>query len=72
MPHVELQCHERAFDFFRGKVGINVDWVKLQVYGKDCVPEEFPEDVKSLAAILDRLPRRGGLPRRVAPGEKNM
>ena len=49
MPRVELPTHERAFDFFRSQVGTNVDWVKLQVYGKDCVPEEFPAD------LLDRL-----------------
>ena len=55
MSHAEQKCHERAFDFFR-KVGISVDWVKLQVYGRDCVPEEFPGDVRSLRAILDGLP----------------
>ena len=51
MPHVELPTHERAFDFFR-KVGSNVDWVKFQVYGKDCVPEEFPDVDED---VLDRL-----------------
>lgn len=53
MPRVELPTHERAFDFFRSQVGTNVDWVKLQVYGKDCVPEEFP--VLDVLNVLDRL-----------------
>lgn len=55
MPRVELHTHGRAFDFFRSQVGINVDWVKLQVYGKDCVPEEFPAEITSLPTILDKL-----------------
>ena len=61
MSRVELPSHERAFDFFRRSSSssqsqrTNVDWVKLQVYGKDCVPEEFPADCTSLPAILDRL-----------------
>lgn len=55
MIHTEVHSHERAFDYFRGKVGVNVDWVKLQVYGKDCIPEEFPDEVKTLSMVLDSI-----------------
>lgn len=53
MPHLESQSHERVFDFFRRTRGVDVDWVKLQVYGKDCVPEEFPDDSKGFREVLD-------------------
>lgn len=52
MPHLESPSHDRAFDFFRRTAGINVDWIKLQVYGKDCVPEEFPKDFRDFQEIL--------------------
>ena len=55
MPHFESESHVRAFDFFRGKKDIDVDWVKLQVYGKPCVPEEFPRVVSDVPTIMRRI-----------------
>lgn len=53
MPYLESPEHVRAFDHFRHKLPVDVDWVKFQVYGKQCVPEEFPKDVAGLNTIID-------------------
>lgn len=70
MPRFEIQSHERAFDFFREKAGVSVDWVKLQVYGKISVPEEFPTGVSSLQTILESAqPASSASTKQVPPGK---
>lgn len=51
----ENPLHHHAFDFFRRK-GMDVDWVKSQVYGVN--PEKFPENVSTLDDILKRIPSK--------------
>lgn len=53
-PTSENPLHHRAFDFFRRKDGVNIDWVKQQVYGVN--PDVFPPDVSSLEGIVQRIP----------------
>lgn len=53
MPYLEYSSHQRAFDYFRHQNHMDVDWVKLQVYGKHCVPEEFPKNVTGFTTILE-------------------
>lgn len=50
MTYQELSGHTMAFQYFRQN-GVSIDWVKLQVYGKICVPEDFPEDLPQLHQV---------------------
>lgn len=53
--YAECPQIDSLFDMVRGRRGVDVDWVKFQVYGAQTVPETFPTDVPSLESIIDRL-----------------
>lgn len=44
----------RIFDRFRGREGVDILWVKEQVYGSPCLPEECPS-TRSMVELCDSL-----------------
>lgn len=53
--YAECPQLDDLFNMVRGRQGVDVDWVKCQVYGVRAIPETFPTDVPSLESIVDRL-----------------
>ena len=52
-----LECADvdLLFDMVRNMKGVDVEWVKFQVYGLKTVPETFPVDIPSFRSIIVRL-----------------
>jgi len=52
-----LECSDLdlLFDMVRGVKGVDMDWVKSQVYGVKTVPETFPSDLPTCKSIIERV-----------------
>ena len=53
--YAECSDLDSLFDMVRGVKGVDMDWVKYQVYGLKTVPETFPAELPTLESIETRL-----------------
>jgi len=53
--YLECSTIDSLFDMVRGIQDVDMDWVKLQVYGLKTVPETFPRDIPSFHSIVKRI-----------------
>jgi len=53
--YMECSDLDSLFDMVRGVKGVDMDWVKSQVYGVKTIPETFPYDLPTFGSIIGRL-----------------
>ena len=55
VAYLECADVDLLFNMVRNMRGVDMDWVKSQVYGLKTVPETFPSGLPSFRSIINRL-----------------
>jgi len=53
--YAECADVDKLFNMVRHMRGVDMDWVKTQVYGIKAVPETFPKNITSFRSVINRL-----------------